>query len=239
MKNFFVVLISMLLVFGAFVCSSVALPIYGNSTTGSTEGIGSFVGELIYEANEDDTSATLTVELTNTSPGSNGGFITAFAFNSPSNNITDVSLSSTDNDFSLIGGPSFSNSIKVSPFGKFDIGASISDAWLGEKKLRRGRRLSPGGPSRGIGIGATETFTFNLKGINLSSLDERSFWEVLSLGSKQSQPFAMRFRGFKDGGSDKVSAVSPDLVIPEPTTILLLGMGLVSFLVFTRKHRKR
>lgn len=223
MRIFLIILISILLVFGVFVSSSVALPFYGDQ---GLEGLGSFIGELTYNAIS-DTKATLTVELTNTSPEANGGFITAFAFNNPSNDITSVNLSSTDSDFNLIGGPFFKNSIKASPFGKFDIGASISNRWLGGKR-----------PWRGIGVGDTETFTFDLKGINLSSLDEQSFWEVLSLGCKRTQPFAVRFRGFDNKGSDKVPGVPdipPNIVIPEPSTILLLGFSLIGILGLTRK----
>ena len=70
---------------------SFAFPISGNGT------LGSFVGDISYNP----TNAELTVELTNTSPVDNGGYLTAFAFNNPSDSITSitgVSLSSTDGE---------------------------------------------------------------------------------------------------------------------------------------------
>ncbi len=65
--------------------------------------MGSFDGNISYNPKV----AALTVSLTNTSPVDNGGYITAFAFNNPFDSIADVSLSSTDSDFVLLGGSSF------------------------------------------------------------------------------------------------------------------------------------
>jgi hypothetical protein len=89
MKKLCAILICIFCLLGFFAQISFAFSISGNGT------LGSFVGNISYNP----TAAELTVELTNTSPVDNGGYITAFAFNNPSDgfiSITDVSLSSTD-----------------------------------------------------------------------------------------------------------------------------------------------
>ncbi len=188
---------------------SFAFPISGNGT------LGRFVGDISYNP----TDAELTVELTNTSPVDNGGYLTAFAFNNPfdSDSITDVSLSSTDSDFVLLGGSSFDNSIGAMPYGDFDIGASLSNN--GNHPFQGG-----GNPQKGIGVNITEFFTFELTGTGLSEWNTQNFLEELSIGNatdKSPTFFIARFRGFNDGGSDKTPAAS----VPEPATIALLGIG--------------
>ena len=61
-------------------------------------------------------------------------------------------------------------------------------------------------------MGSTETFKFRLRGVGLSSLDAYSF-------VNNPQLFAVRFRGFDDGKSDKVPGV---LDVTDPTLPKLL-----------------
>ncbi|MBM4273635.1 MAG: PEP-CTERM sorting domain-containing protein [Deltaproteobacteria bacterium] len=180
---------------------------------------GDFSGTFSYSLTPvSSTNALLTVQLQNTSPPDNGGFITAFAFNNPEDKITNVVLTATDPDFHMIGGPNFQNNIKTSPYGNFDIGASISSSFL-----------SGGNPNKGIGVGSTETFTFNLTGTGLNSLNEWSFVNELSENPQGGDAywFLARFRGFNDGSSDKVFAVPSGGGVPLPSSIILLGSGLL------------
>ncbi len=196
--------------------SSFALGIFGTGT------LGSFTGDISYSASS-ATSATLIIELTNTSPLANGGFITAFAFNNPNDQITGVTLSATDTDFGLLGATPFQDGISAPPLGSnFDIGASISSSWL----------TVVGPPNPGIGVGDTETFTFTLTGTGLLGLTEQSFVNELTSAGEF---IGVRFLGFEDDGSDSVGGA----VIPEPSTVFLLGAGLLVMAFGTRLRLRK
>lgn len=206
------------------VSSGWASNIFGDSTTGSTEGTGSFVESFEFTSTS-NTEATIIIELTNTSPVVNGGYITAFAFNNPRGLINDISLSSTSLHFNIIGDPAFENNIPANPFGDFDVGASSTNTWI-----------AGGNPTDGIFAGDSETFTFFLVGSGFLDLDTQSFIDTLSYGSFSGQNYwlAVRFRGFGNGGSDKVPASSA-MHTPIPGVIWLLGSGLIVFVGIRRK----
>jgi len=173
-------------------------------------------------------SGVLKVTLTNSLTTSPGGKITAFAFNNPGNLIANAVEGGTfAANFDVIGGPpvnpgdNFQNDIMASPLSNFDIGGSISNQWLGG-----------GNPNQGLVVGATGTFEFNLSGAGVGSLTETSFVNATVDGSHF---FIVRFRGFDNNGSDKVSAGEPNgngggnghgggggsLDVPEPSSIAL------------------
>src|SRR5262245_3370958 len=83
-----------------------------------TERLGNFDGRIEYAA-VDASHATLTVELWNTSPAANGGYLTAFAFNIPSDSISGITLTSTNPNFQLLGGASSHGTIHAPPYGSF------------------------------------------------------------------------------------------------------------------------
>jgi hypothetical protein len=190
------------------ICLLAAVPAWASQVTITGDGtFGDFTAVLTY-----DDVDTLTVEITNTSPAANGGYITAIAFNNPGNAITGVTFSTTDADFDLIGDPSFQDDIDAQPLGHMDIGASTSSSWLGG-----------GEPSKGIAVGVTETFTFEFTGTGLSGLTVADFIDEVS---DQGEFFAVRFRGFEDGESDKVPGDRPPgQPIPEPASLITASIG--------------
>jgi len=94
----------------------------------STEQTGSnFSGELTYSFSS-ATAATLTLDLSNTTPAIVGGFLTAFVLNNPGDNISSVTLSSAPTaDWSLLG--LSNNGVNGAPFGDFDFGATSGDVF--------------------------------------------------------------------------------------------------------------
>lgn len=189
--------------------------------------LGHFTGTMTY-TDINATSATLTIQLTNTSPPANGGFITGFVFNNPGNAISGVtSFSSTNSNFGLISGPITVNGVNGAPFGQFDVGASTGGSFEGQ-----------GSPNGGIAVGSSATFTFDLTGSGLDTLNVMSFVDTLSTGTGAGQGYqfmVVRFRGFNNGGSDKVPAnwtppgpnpgPTPGPTVPVPPTVLLGALG--------------
>lgn len=188
----------------------------GNSTT----GLGDFSGSLSYDAG----SGTLTVSLTNTSDPSNGGYITAFALNDPVLDASDeaaLGFSSSSANFGVIFDPS-TPPAKLGGDMTYELGASTSDSWLGNAGAHTG-------PSLGIAVGETETFSFDFSGTSLAW----GSWTASDFVS--GSPILVRFRGFLNDGSDKVPGV-PGQAVPEPGS---LAMALLGFLALLGLGRRR
>ncbi len=206
------------------VVRAVPIPISG---TGS---LGSFTGTFDY-APSDESSGIVNILLNNTSPALNGGFITAFVFNVPAGaGVTSSLLASSDGDFDLLGETDFSDNVNGAPFGQFDTGASTGNSFEGG-----------GNPSVGIAVGGMATFSFTLSGTGLGSLTAADFLSTLSVPPGAGgglEDFVVRFRGFDDGGSDKVSNAG-DTPVPEPATALLLSLGFASLLTSRVRARRK
>jgi LPXTG-motif cell wall-anchored protein len=200
----------------------------------SLNGLGTFSGSFTYTAS-DATQAEISVVLTNTS--ASGGYLTGFAFNNPGNQITGVAFSSVN--FTLIGGSSFQNGINAAPFGQFDLGAAVGGDFQGG-----------GNPSPGLAKNQTGTFTFQLTGTGLNTLNTNSFFSTLSTGNGDGQgpeAFVARFRGFPEGigqpGSDKTPGTieAPGAGVslaPEPGSFTLAGLALAGLAGFGWLRRK-
>lgn len=175
-----------------------------SDTSASSSGLGAFTGQLDWSF-LGGTSGVLTVSLTNTSAPANGGYLTAFLFNIDSIDplASAVLTASSDNDFVNITG----NGLNGNPFGNpYDAGAGIGGQFEGG-----------GNPSGGLAVGASGVFVFTVTATDASTLSAASF-----LNGPYQYDFIVRFRGFEDGGSDKV----PTQLVPGPASLALLGLGL-------------
>lgn len=228
-------------IFGGMLLAALlaSYPAFGSPITVYGNGVlGDFTATLNF-APTSANSGTFTVTLTNNLTTSPGGHITAFAFNNPGHLITGATLTSAPVNFNIIGGPptnagdDFVDDILTSPLDHFDIGASISNMWLGG-----------GNPNQGLAVGTTGTFVFNFTGTGVGSLTTADFVNATVTGGHF---FVVRFRGFDNGGSDKVSASGDPgdggsfEIIPEPSTALLALAGgtLVSVAHLMARRRKK
>lgn len=167
----------------------------------STENLGSFIGTLNYTF-LGGTSGNLDVSLTNTTPASIGGFITAFMFRPPAELGVFTAVLAASDHGSMTDIPSGAS------------GAPFPGVWLGGAGLE-GSWLSGGSPNDGVAIGGTGHWSFSITGANANLLTSDSFV------SADPYAFIVRFRGMNDDGSDKVPANQ----LPSPGAMALLGLG--------------
>jgi MYXO-CTERM domain-containing protein len=179
--------------------ASADLVAIAGDSANSAEGLGDFVGSVEYTSIGGD-AGTLIISLTNTSDPANGGFITGFLFNIDSTDPGVIAeLVSGDYPFDQCDG----NGLNGQPFGNpYDAGAALGGNFEGG-----------GNPSNGIGVGDTGTFTFAIIADDAGSLSGNDF-----LNGPYEFDFIVRFRGFEDGGSDKVP-------VPAPGALALLALA--------------
>jgi hypothetical protein len=185
----------------------------------SAEGLGSFEGLLEYDADLFSTVGTLQIMLTNTSAPDNGGYITGFLFNIASaEDATATLLSDPESLYPFE--QCFGGGLNGQPYGNpYDAGAALDGTFLGG-----------GDPAAGIAVGETGTFAFQIQSPNAGSLTAMNFVE----GGPYDFDFLVRFRGFDDGGSDKV----PVVVVPLPLPLALGAVGFVGAMIGAARWRR-
>jgi hypothetical protein len=195
-------------------------------TIAGTGTFGDFTGTLSYS------SGIITLMLNNTTPTLTGGFITGVALNNPATthmNITGISASTAPNaSFSLIGGPSFDDSIPVSPFGADDFGSALGGDWLGG-----------GSPNNGIPTGGNGTFTWTPTG-DIGNLSAAAIANALN---DDGNLLVVRFKGLNIGGSDKVPVDTINDIrttpVPAPPALVLGLIGAAGLFGKRALARKR
>lgn len=198
---------------GAFVVGSMVMAGVASATmvqiqsnpAGSTDGIGRFTGSISYTGNTANTG-TLTIVISNTNTPATGGYITGMVFNIPGADAAATAqlAASSIANFSVLG-PTES----ASPYGVYEAGAALGGSWLGG-----------GSPTGGVAVGQTGTFTFNITSAGAGAFTASSF---IASGSSPSP--LVRFKGFANGGSDKV----PGVLVPAPgAAALVAGAGLLA-----------
>jgi hypothetical protein len=195
-------------------------------TATATNEQGHLQASLDYFYDNAHTVGVLTITLTNTGPG----YLGAFVFNNPGNDITGVTLHGTTGTnpsatWNILGGTSFNNSINGAPYGNFDIGLSVSDSFQ-----------SGANQAKGIGGSYTHsTFTFYLTGSHLDTLTTDSFVQTFSSGLTPQFFAAHIFGTAGTTTSDKVGTYV--LHTPIPPSALLLGSGLIGLTLMGLRRR--
>ncbi len=170
----------------------------------STEQTGAaFSAALDYQFNG-GSNGTLTIDLTNTTPGSVGGYITGLVFNFGTTDPAAVAILESTTQ----AGFTDAQMVNAAPFGNpFIGGAALGGNWLGG-----------GSPNGGIPIGGSATLTFAINALDAAALTDASF-----LDGPFDHNFIVRFRGLADGGSDKVPAVPS----PGASALAIGALGMI------------
>lgn len=166
----------------------------------STEGIASFSAMVTYSWMGGST-ATISIDLANTTDAALGGYITAIAVNGAPGSSGMSFVSCTSAAFGGLAGP-----VSGSPYGDFMAGASTGDSWLGG-----------GSPNSGIANGDSASFVFSISG-SAALLGGLSAEDCLD---STGYAMAVRFRGGEGGWSDKVVGCA----VPAPGAAVLLAIG--------------
>jgi len=172
----------------------------------------------------DPATYMISLDITNTSLNYDP-ILTAFAFNAPSD-VTGISAFSGPSGWNFAYTPNTINT--PGQFGYFDI-AGLT-----------GPNFGGGSPNYGISRGSTASFSFTLMGTGLDTLTEMSFLSLFSYDPagnpiEDLQHFIGRFQrtGIDGQGSDVATAP-----VPEPSTMLLLGVGLLGVALSSRKGER-
>lgn len=171
---------------------------------------------------ENYSSGNIYIDIRNTSsvPVGEDPRLTAFAFNAPDG--VSFANSRQPTGWQGIYAPPGINT--PGQFGIYDLGASS------------GPNFNGGSPNYGAAVGQTFSFTIHVNGSDMQSLTENSFLGLLSEGLN-GQYFIARFQRVGPGGAFSDVAIPGTSSVPEPGTLLLLGVGIAGIAGIRRKKR--
>jgi hypothetical protein len=214
------------------------------------DGTGASASVSLDYTNKSATSGTLTITVANTTGGSSKkAAITGLALNVPTNvaGISGFTFSSTDRKAGGFAAFLSPDSVGAGGITDFDLGITNANS-SGKAKKKKGiaqassigaQSINSGNPKKGNHRGYTSVFTIDLTGTGLDGLDVRSFLSEFAEGpGGQSSDFTVGFQGLgrKGRGSDFGPRDVPNVVVPEPGTLLLVGAGLAALV---RRSRRR
>lgn len=222
------VIVSMLLLFASYASAAIIGPTQLNidgAGVKNSNPYGQFSGSVSYSFDDVLEVGTLTVTLDNTTDSNLGGYITGFVFNIDGDATATLN---PDPQFNFEGVANES----ASPFGTFEAGAALGADFTGG-----------GNPTVGIAIDdAARDFIFDVIGADAASLTAESFLTQTSSGNDNNTAFfVVRFKGFEDGGSDKVASNPPSdpssgQTIPTPAAFV---PGIVMLAIMGTRRKRR
>ena len=168
-------------------------------------GLGAFDASMEWDYSGPGRQGMLYVTIENTSDPVNGGYVTAFGFNT----IDGLRLQYRRSENGEGVSPHWKRvrNVDADPFGPLHHGLALYGQFRGHRD-----------PSEGIATGATRTFAFRVRA-RQSVLQELSPLDFLDESSGEA--FVARYTGFESGHSDLVNAA-----LPAPGALPLLAMGL-------------
>ena len=201
----------------AFCATVTTVTNFGTGET-STSGLGKFGGFFKYTHISGQKTASLELSITNLLATGEGGKITAIALNlagTPNVGLGGFTTTSGHSSFGLFANPS-----QTSPWGAFEYSVALGSNFNGS-----------GSPNPGVVRGATGVFKINVLGVAtvLESLSASSFLSQTTSGpTSTSTAMLVRFKGFDDGGSDKVSGIPVEVSLGSLPSIPLPSAGLAT-----------
>jgi hypothetical protein len=184
-----------------------------------------------------NTSGVVDIAITNTSGAElfpNDPRLTSFAFNLPgAPTVTGIS--------------SFTSSLSgwTSSYDRNDIDTPGQFGFYDAAALT-GPNFNGGSPNSGIARGVTGNFSFTLNGSGMLGLNESSFLSLLSYDApggpnEHEDYFIGRFQRvglfglFSDVATPTGQPTPPTRDVPEPTTLMLSGLGLLGMAAIRRR----
>lgn len=166
-------------------CSFAHATIITEETVVGSGSLGKYTAHFKWDG------SVLALELTNTSSAANGGYITGFLLELPDTS----SFSAWQTNSNLLALAPNQEHYSGAPYGNYDYGYALGSNFLGGGK-----------PQPGIAVGNTSHFEFsNWSGV--AGFDVGNFFKNLATLEADDTNLLVRFRGFNDGGSDKVIGI--------------------------------